>query len=101
MVAAESPESARETGTFAEPAPAFVWGVAEPYEEEVPYSNHHSVAAPPGLTVPFRVADEPPTALTGPVIAVGAAAIAATPATTQTRAEAERAPEIPRLLRIR
>ena len=42
----------------------------------MPYSNHHSVTAPPGLTVPFSVADEPPTALTVPVIAVGAAAAA-------------------------
>ena len=42
----------------------------------MPYSNHHSVAAPPGLTVPFSVADAPPTALTVPVIAVGAAAAA-------------------------
>ena len=54
----------------------------------MPYSNHQSVAAPPGLTVPFSVADVPPTALTVPVIAVGAAATApsATLAATSTAA---------------
>ena len=51
--------------------------------------------------MPLTVAEVGPTALTGPVIAVGAAAIAAAPATTQTSAEAERTPAIPRLLRIR
>ena len=67
----------------------------------VPYSTYQVVACAPGLTVPLTVAEVGPTALTGPVIAVGAAAIAATPATTQISAEAERRPEIPRLLRIR
>ena len=51
--------------------------------------------------MPLTVAEVGPTALTGPVIAVGAAAIAAAPATTQASAEAERTPAIPRLLRIR
>ncbi len=54
--------------------------VFDPYDVEVPYSNHQSVAAPPGLTVPFSVAEVPATALTVPVIAVGAAADA--PCTT-------------------
>ena len=68
--------SALETETFAEPEPAAVVAVLDPYDVEVPYSNHQSVAAPPGLTVPFTVADVPPTAVTAPVIAVGAAAAA-------------------------
>ena len=67
----------------------------------VPYSTYQVVACPPGLTVPLTVAELGPTALTGPVIAVGAAAIAAAPATTHTSAQTERTPEIPRLLRIR
>ena len=66
----------------------------------VPYSTYHVVACPPGLTVPLTVAEVGPTALTGPVIAVGAAAIAAAPATTHASAEAERRPAIPRLLRM-
>jgi predicted amidohydrolase YtcJ len=53
------------------------------------------------LTVPLTVADVGPTALTGPVIAVGAAAIAAAPATTQSSAEAVKSVAMPRLLRIR
>ena len=67
----------------------------------VPYSTCQVVAWPPGLTVPLTVAEVGPTALTGPVIAVGATAIAAAPATTQTSTEAKRTPVIPRLLRIR
>ena len=86
MVAGESPVSARETAAFAEPEPALVWVVAEPYEVEVPYSNHHSVATAPGLTVPLSVADTPPTALTVPVIAVGAAAAAPWTRVAATRA---------------
>ncbi len=60
-----------------EPEPAFAVAVVEPYDVEVPYSNHQSVAAPPGFTVPFTVADVPATVLTVPVIADGAAAAAA------------------------
>ena len=54
-----------------------------------------------GLTVPLTVADVGPTAPTGPVIAVGAAATAAAPATTQASAEAVRRLAIPSCLRIR
>ena len=43
----------------------------------VPYSTHHVVACPFGFTVPVAVAVVGPTAVTGPVIAVGAAAVAA------------------------
>ena len=67
----------------------------------VPYSTYQVVACAPGLTVPLTVAEVGPTALTGPVIAVGAAAIAAAPATTQTSAEAVKSVAMPRLLRIR
>ena len=42
----------------------------------MPYSNHQSVSAPEGLTVPLTVADEPPIALTAPVNADGGAAAA-------------------------
>jgi hypothetical protein len=59
------------------PAPAAVVWVVEPYEVVVPYWNHQSVASAAGLTVPLSVAVVPPTALTGPVIAVGAASVAA------------------------
>ena len=52
--------------------------VFDPYDVDVPYSNHQSVAAPPGLTVPFSVAEVPATALTVPVIAVGVAAAGCT-----------------------
>ena len=62
--------------------------VFEPYDVVVPYSNHQSVAAPRGLTVPFSVADVPPTALTEPVIAVGAAAPAAGSTDERERASA-------------
>jgi hypothetical protein len=66
----------------------------DPYDVDVPYSNHQSVATPPGLTVPFTVADVPPTALTEPVIAVGAAAAApltrVTAASTPRRTTRER-----------
>ena len=62
------------------PDPAAVVAVFDPYAVVVPYSNHQSVAAPLGLTVPFSVADVPPTALTVPVIATGFAAAA--PCTT-------------------
>ena len=67
----------------------------------VPYSTYQVVACAPGLTVPLTVAEVGPIALTGPVIAVGATAIAAAPATTHTSAEAVKKPAIPRLLRIR
>ena len=79
------------TGTFAEPEPAAVVAVFEPYEVEVPYSNHQSVATLPGLTVPVSVAVVPPTALTGPVRAVGAAAAAVSANVAARTAEAARA----------
>jgi hypothetical protein len=64
----------------------------------VPYSTYQVVAWPPGLTVPLTVADVGPTALTGPVIAVGAAAAAVA---TQASAEAVRRLPMPRALRMR
>ena len=51
--------------------------------------------------MPLTVAEVGPTELTGPVIAVGATAIAAAPATTHASAEAERRLAIPRYLRMR
>ena len=72
----EARERRVRDGTFAVPEPAAVVAVFDPYEVEVPYSNHQSVATLPGLTVPVSVAVVPPTALTGPVRAVGAAAAA-------------------------
>ena len=62
----------------------------------MPYSNHQSVAAPPGLTVPFTVADVPPTAVTDPVIAVGAAATAPSATLAATRVAAMTTRERPR-----
>jgi hypothetical protein len=62
---------------LAVPDPALVDTVCDPYEMLVPYSTYHFVVTPPGLTVPVAVAEVGPTALTGPVIAVGAAACAA------------------------
>ena len=67
----------------------------------VPYSTCQVVAWPPGLTVPLTVAEVGPTEPTGPVIAVGAAATAAAPATTQASAEAVRRLAIPSCLRMR
>jgi hypothetical protein len=78
------------TATFAEPEPAVVVGVFEPYDVDVPYSNHQVVAVPPGLTVPVSVAVVPPTELTGPVSAVGAAAAAPSAKIAARRAEAAR-----------
>ena len=67
----------------------------------VPYSTYQLVAWPPGLTVPLTVAVVGPTAETGPVIAVGAPATAAEPATTQASADAERRLAITSCLRMR
>jgi hypothetical protein len=61
---------------LAVPDPALVEAVFDPYEVLFPYSKYHVVETPPGLTVPVAVAAPAPTALTGPVIAVGAAACA-------------------------
>ena len=83
------PVSPFETATFAEPEPAAVVAVFEPYEVVGPYSNHQSVATPAGFTVPPSVADVPSIALTVPVIAVGLAATAA-PVTIAARATARR-----------
>jgi len=46
----------------------------------VPYSKYQLVACPFGLTVPVTVADVGLTVVTGPVIAPGAEAAAADPA---------------------
>jgi len=90
-VAADKPVSGTFTATFAEPEPAEVVAVFEPYEVEVPYSKNHAVADPPGLTVPVSVAVVPPTELTGPVRAVGAAAAAPSAKIAARRAEAAKA----------
>jgi adenylate kinase family enzyme len=66
-----------ETETLPVPEPAFCVDVFEPYEVLVPYSTYQLVDWPPGFTVPPAVADVGPTAETGPVMAVGAAAYAA------------------------
>jgi len=76
VVAGASGLTALVTMTFAEPEPAAVAGVVEPYDVEVPYSNHQSVARPFGSTAPFRVAEVPVIALTEPGIAPGGAAAA-------------------------
>ena len=90
-MAGERPRKGAFTDTFAEPEPAAVVAVFDPYEVDVPYSNHQSVAALPGLTVPVSVAVVPPTALTGPVRAVGAAAAAVSANVAARTAEAARA----------
>jgi hypothetical protein len=79
-----SPESTFETETLAVPEPAPVDAVCEPYEVLPPYSTYQLVETPPGLTVPVTVADVAPTELTGPVMAVGAAACAPAAATRKT-----------------
>ena len=66
------------------PEPAPLDAVCEPYEVLVPYSTYQLVETPPGLTVPVTVADVAPTELTGPVIAVGAAACAPAAVTRRT-----------------
>ena len=60
----------------------------------VPYSTHHVVACPFGFTVPVAVAVVGPTDVTGPVIAVGVAAVAAEPPPAAARAVAARSSPI-------
>jgi hypothetical protein len=59
---------------LAVPEPALLAPVFVPYEVLVPYSKYQDVDAPLGLTVPASVAEVGPMPVTGPVIAVGAAA---------------------------
>jgi hypothetical protein len=66
----------------------------------VPYSTYQVVAWPFGFTAPVTVADVGPTDVTGPVIAIGAGAVAAPPpATVASVATAVRTPT-PRDLRM-
>jgi len=61
----------------------------------VPYSTYQLVAAPFGSTVPVTVAVVPATAVTGPVMTVGAEAAEAprtAPGTTTARVATTRAP---------
>ncbi len=71
-----SPVRADETSTAAEPEPALFEALFDPYDVDVPYSTTHVVACPPGSTVPVTVAVADPTAVVGPVVALGAAASA-------------------------
>ena len=64
----------------------------------VPYSTYQVVEAPFGLTLPETVAEVGPTAVTGPVVAVGAEAAAAAP--TPARAETAKAVPIAATLNI-
>jgi hypothetical protein len=67
----------------------------------VPYSTNQEVACPFGLTVPVTVALVASTELTGPVIAAGATAAAAPPATAHRSVTATARTAVPRDLRMR
>jgi hypothetical protein len=64
----------------------------------VPYSKYQLVDWPLGLTVPLAVADVVLTALTGPLIAVGAARTAAPPALPAKSTRAASRKDVPRSL---
>ena len=73
--------------TAALPEPAFALAVCEAYDVDVPYSTYQVVAWPPGATVPVTVAVVAPIAVAGPVVAVGAAARAIPPKSTNVAAD--------------
>src|SRR5690348_8367188 len=79
------------------PEPAFALGVSDPYDVDVPYWTDQVVACPPGTTVPVTVAVVAPTAVAGPVVAVGAAARAIPPKSTNVAADSTRAASSVRL----
>jgi hypothetical protein len=53
------------------PEPALCAPVFEPYEVDVPYSNHHVVERPFGVTEPRRLAVEGVIETASPVVTVG------------------------------
>jgi hypothetical protein len=91
-VPAWRPVRADEMSTAALPDPALFDAVFEPYDVDVPYSTSHVVDCPPGSTLPVTVAVVDPTAVVGPVTALGAAA-SAVPAVTVSASTAAPAAE--------
>ena len=83
--------------TAAVPEPAFAFAVCEPYAVVVPYWTYQVVACPPGTTLPVTVAVVAPIAVAGPVVAVGAAARAIPPKSTNVTADTATAASIVRL----
>src|SRR5689334_9862901 len=83
--------------TVAVPEPAVAVAVFEPYDVDVPYWTYQLVDCPPGTTLPVTVAVVAPIAVAGPVVAVGAAARALAPKSTNVNAETARAASIVRL----
>ena len=66
---------AADTPVAAVPEPALFEEVFEPYEVVGPYSNHHVVAFPLGLTEPVRVAPEVDAPCAEPVSTTGGPAL--------------------------
>jgi hypothetical protein len=73
--------------TEAVPDPALFAVVFDPYDVDVPYSTSQVVAWPPGSTAPVTVAEVDPTAVVGPVVALGAEA-SALPVSTESASTA-------------
>jgi hypothetical protein len=90
-----------ETLAGVAPDPALFAVVCDPYDADVPYSMCHVVASPPGSTVPVTDAVVDPTAVVGPVVAVGAAASARPAKTVSATTKAAPATHDVRRTRIR